>query len=203
MAPGQKGLPMREAVKLVAEIIVTLGALACILVWLEIKPGDLFMLTLPQLVWLVAALILFAAALCMSGRSFYLSTYRTKSLRAELFTLKAKQSSCDSAASELTIIKATWGNQHNTVEVTDKINIKPRNGLVFYVYPEAFSVSDPAPGDDEKYVEIEYKYPGWPKNTVKRRQSDWVVIPNMNRSTLLAGCWNHKLGHLITKLTKI
>jgi hypothetical protein len=63
--------PIVKAVwKTFAEVIITLGALACILVWLGIKPSDLRMNpTGPHIAWLIAGLVLFALSITMSMRS--------------------------------------------------------------------------------------------------------------------------------------
>ncbi len=70
---------MLKAIKVCAEIILVLGALACIFVWLGIKPGDLRMTsTWPHWAWLICGLLLFAISLWLSGYSLYVSTRKHK-----------------------------------------------------------------------------------------------------------------------------
>jgi hypothetical protein len=60
-----------------SELMVTLGAVACILVWLGIKPTDVHMTpTLPHMAWLAAGLILFVLSLASSLYSIYGSSRR-------------------------------------------------------------------------------------------------------------------------------
>ena len=79
----------------------------------------------------------------------------------------------------LAILAATWGNAESRIPVERALNRRPRNGLFFYLNHEAFPAcgDDPAPGDDRKYVEIEYRLPGRPPAKVRRVQGSWVVLP--------------------------
>lgn len=76
-------------IKFVAELLVVLGAAACILTWLEIKPGDFVMVTVPHVLWLILGILLFALSLSSSGYSLHKS-YRltdSKGSAAELARL--------------------------------------------------------------------------------------------------------------------
>lgn len=54
------------------DLVVAAGAVACVLVWLEVKPNDLRMaLVWPHWTWLVSAIILFIISLCSSSYSLY------------------------------------------------------------------------------------------------------------------------------------
>lgn len=53
-------------------LILAAGALACVLVWFEIKPGDLRLgASLPHLVWLVSAIVLLVLAVTSSAYALY------------------------------------------------------------------------------------------------------------------------------------
>jgi hypothetical protein len=74
------------------QTLIGLGALACILVWAGIKPGDLRMsLAWPHWIWLVSGLLLFAISLWSSGRSLYLhrrvASQREKALESQIQAL--------------------------------------------------------------------------------------------------------------------
>lgn len=56
------------------DVLVGAGALACVLVWLEVKPKDVRMMTWPHWLWLIGALILFGLSLTASLRSLYLAS---------------------------------------------------------------------------------------------------------------------------------
>src|SRR5664280_2236884 len=76
---------MYKSVKLCAETIVVLGALACILVWLGIKPGDLRMsATWPHWAWLACGLLLFGISLWSSVRSWRLQRQGAREKEKEL-----------------------------------------------------------------------------------------------------------------------
>jgi hypothetical protein len=79
----------------------------------------------------------------------------TSPLKRENEQLTSQVNAAKEAATELTITQATWGNEFNRVHVNEVISSKYRNGLVFYVCNDAF--------------------PGM--KTVKKREGDWVVIP--------------------------
>lgn len=66
--------------KAILAIIGAAGAVACILVWLEVKPKDVRMMTWPHGLWIVAALVLFAISLSSSLRSLYFNTIANKQL---------------------------------------------------------------------------------------------------------------------------
>jgi hypothetical protein len=67
-----------------SELIVTLGAVACILVWLGIKPADLHMTpTFPHVTWLIVGLILFALSIASSLYSIYSSRPKFAALQKE------------------------------------------------------------------------------------------------------------------------
>jgi hypothetical protein len=65
---------LRLIAKVIFDVVVAAGALACILVWLELKPKDIRMMTWPHWLWFIGALILFAISLISSLRSLYLVT---------------------------------------------------------------------------------------------------------------------------------
>lgn len=71
---------LKRTAKTIGEIIVVLAALATILYWLGIKPGDFRVLTPEHWVWLALAGILFATGIGSSARSWYLSAIRIRQL---------------------------------------------------------------------------------------------------------------------------
>lgn len=61
---------IRAVLRFVAEVILVLGAAACILVWLEIKPKDIMVAGIwPHWMWLVVSAALFLIAVSSSGYS--------------------------------------------------------------------------------------------------------------------------------------
>ncbi len=52
-------------------IIGAAGAVACILVWLEVKPKDVRMMSWPHWLWLIGALLLFAFSIGFSAYTFF------------------------------------------------------------------------------------------------------------------------------------
>src|SRR5947209_1006979 len=73
--------------KICFDIVVGAGALACVLVWLEVKPKDVRMMTWSHWLWLIGALILFAISLGSSLRSLYLTTVADKRFDAKIASL--------------------------------------------------------------------------------------------------------------------
>ncbi len=83
---------------------------------------------------------------------------------------------------DLTILKANWGNALSRKQVDEAIKSMPRNALMFHVNHDAFkrylpNLPDPAHGDDNKYVEVEYSYSGSGPLTVRRKQGEWICLP--------------------------
>ena len=60
------------------DIVVALGALACILVWLEVKPKDVRMTGWPHWIWLIGAVILLSVN---TWRSFRPSSRKRQQLK--------------------------------------------------------------------------------------------------------------------------
>jgi hypothetical protein len=58
--------------KVFFDVIVGAGALACVLVWLEVKPKDVLVMTWPHWLWLAGALVLYAITLTSSLLSLYM-----------------------------------------------------------------------------------------------------------------------------------
>ncbi|MEP7364041.1 MAG: hypothetical protein ABI972_12360 [Acidobacteriota bacterium] len=81
--------------------------------------------------------------------------------------------------SKLKINSATWGNDVSRESRLEDVLTKQREGLVFYVNNDELGgiPNDPAPTDDNKYVSIDYTFLGKPPRTIKRKQGEWVVIP--------------------------
>jgi hypothetical protein len=77
--------------KLVFDVLVAAGAVACVLVWMEVKPKDVRMTTWPHWLWLIGALILFAISLGSSLRSLYLSNKRVNAKIASINQANAEQ----------------------------------------------------------------------------------------------------------------
>ncbi len=78
---------------------------------------------------------------------------------------------------QLEIHSATWGNKASRKSVIDAIRDKPRNALMFHVSQDAFPLPDPASGDDNKYIEVEYSYTGSARLTIQRPQGSWIILP--------------------------
>jgi len=72
---------LKALFKFIFDIIIALGAIACILVWLGIKPGDLSVLTPAHWMWLAAGIFLGLITLASSGYSLYQSTLKIRQLR--------------------------------------------------------------------------------------------------------------------------
>src|SRR5271165_1908426 len=74
--------------------IAALGAIACILQWLEIRPRDFAMLSLPHWLWLFAAILLMAVSLASSIRAYIVSSHLVPQLErkvAEEMSAKEKR----------------------------------------------------------------------------------------------------------------
>jgi hypothetical protein len=73
--------------KFIYQLVATLGAMACVLVWLGIKPEDVqrwhVALNLPHWFWLLASICLFAFSILSSLRSFRLPPRAVKDERIE------------------------------------------------------------------------------------------------------------------------
>jgi hypothetical protein len=73
----------KAVARAVAEILIVLGSTACILVWLEIKPRNLAVMTLPHVLWLILGVILFCVSSGSSLRALYLSTIALRRMQEE------------------------------------------------------------------------------------------------------------------------
>lgn len=62
---------LKSVYKAVFDLIVALGALACILVWLEIRPKDLLRMSFPHAGWLILGIVLFGICLASTGMKLY------------------------------------------------------------------------------------------------------------------------------------
>jgi hypothetical protein len=69
-------------------IILALGALACVLVWLGIKPQEVTHMTWPHWIWLILGLALFAISLYSSIRSFRIQAIDLDKSKKENASLK-------------------------------------------------------------------------------------------------------------------
>jgi hypothetical protein len=78
---------------------------------------------------------------------------------------------------QLQIHSAIWGTDASHSQVGGTIDGKPRNALAFFVNQDAFPLPDPAHGVDEKYVEVKYSYTGSGPKTIRRKQGEWIVLP--------------------------
>ena len=74
----------KAVLKFIGEFIIILGAFACILVWLEVKPNDFRGMTLPHWMWLFTGLGLFAIAISSSSYSLWRSFRDGRSTRKKL-----------------------------------------------------------------------------------------------------------------------
>jgi hypothetical protein len=77
---------VKAVLKFIGELIVILGALSCILVWLDVKPTDFRAMTLPHWIWLFAGFGLFIAAISSSSYSLWRSLRGDKAMRKRLAT---------------------------------------------------------------------------------------------------------------------
>jgi len=77
---------------------------------------------------------------------------------------------------ELKILKAEWGNEHTTQSVISVIEQMPRNAITFHIDPYTLKC-DPAPGVDEKRLDITYTFPGRQPETAHGMQGQWIVLP--------------------------
>jgi hypothetical protein len=138
-----------KIIKVLFDAIVALGALACIFVWLEIKPKDLAaMLTLPHVWWLIGALVLFGISLWSSLRSLYLTTTTVRKLKLEHAEAQRRMSPFADAKTKLKIRSASYGaGDPNDVDVTDTLSkMIPRDALAVMVDNNLIAgLPDPAP----------------------------------------------------------
>jgi hypothetical protein len=79
------------------------------------------------------------------------------------------------------VLEADWGNIHHRELVDDIIPLMPQNALVFHVNPDALKPydprrADPAPGPG-KYIEITYSSSLFGKRKIKRKEGEWVILP--------------------------
>jgi hypothetical protein len=81
-----------KIVKFIAEVTVVLGALACILQYLQVKPTDVrgyMHIGWPGWMWLVTALLLFAIGSGMSGYDLWMSIVANNGLKKQLSVLES------------------------------------------------------------------------------------------------------------------
>jgi hypothetical protein len=173
----------KEEVKFWATVFGGIGGIACTaqLCGLKIEAGAL---ALPAS-WVPSALGLGALLLylvTLSGAVYFRGRQRKDErtiyeLHGELLTLRRSLLVHETARSDLKIASATWGAAYPRPDVTAIINGKPRNAVMFYLNNDYFGIEDPAKGNDNKYVEIEYSFGGREVQKIKLTQRDWVILP--------------------------
>jgi len=78
--------------------------------------------------------------------------------------------------SKLKIHSASWGSSASRKPVLEAVDRQPKDALVLSVSNEVFGC-DPAWGDDNKYIEVEYSYDDGPMLKVTRKQGRLLVLP--------------------------
>ena len=83
--------------------------------------------------------------------------------------------------SKLKIHSASWGSASSRQPVLDAVDRQPKDGLVLGVSNEVLGC-DPAWGNDNKYIEVEYSYGDGPMQKVSRRQGRLLILPEDRQS---------------------
>ncbi len=81
------------------------------------------------------------------------------------------------AVSRLKILAASWGNSTSRQSALKQVDSIPRDALTFFVNPDALGGLDPAPGDNNKYLEVTYSYGDEAERAVSRKQGQWITLP--------------------------
>jgi hypothetical protein len=110
-----------------------------------------------------------AFAICILGGGVF--HYLARRVAKTLSGNAAKNGGLD-----VQIESAAWGNDHSRVSVLATVNAMRPNALTFHVDPHTLNC-DPAPGVDQKYIDVTYVFPGRPKETIRRMQGQWVTLP--------------------------
>jgi hypothetical protein len=79
---------LKSALLMAERIVLALGALACVLVWLGIKPQEVTHMTWPHWIWLILGLALFTVSLYSSIRSFRIQAIDLDKSKKENASLK-------------------------------------------------------------------------------------------------------------------
>jgi hypothetical protein len=102
-------------------------------------------------------------------------------LRSKLSDAESKISSMKPPPSFI-VTDAVWGNDHHSEQVSDAINLMPRNAVAFFLNPDAFrpyttpEKADPVAGPG-KYLTVTASFPGKPSVTFRRAEGQIVVLP--------------------------
>jgi hypothetical protein len=155
--------------KFVYQIICALGALSCILVWLDLKPADVWgwrmSLGLAHWAWLASAIVLFGISLWSSLYSLYRSTRGTNT-----------PEKIEPLASPLTIEQATYGlGGESYQDVTESLRKRIVQGRVNAPVSNSTFDCDPFPGH-KKQLEVAYIYNGTRARAIKA-EGEQLILP--------------------------
>jgi hypothetical protein len=150
------------------------GGLAGFLVWLDIKPKDLWWwhvsLVIPHWLWLALGLLLFAFSIGLSISVFFRKTIELKELKSDTIVLREELAKAKAEASglaskvallpsesKLKIHRAIYGAGGPTnVDITEKLQMADRDAL-FIPVDNNLVPKDPCPGV-RKWLSVEYSY---------------------------------------------
>jgi hypothetical protein len=155
--------------RLAYQVICALGAIACILVWIGIRPREVSGMTWPHGIWLIIGLILFAMSLYSSHRAWK---------PRKLVIHSALYGTCPSDDDDITRALRKTATDALVIDVTNSAlgRLVGRNDF------------DPAPGRPKR-LEVEYSY-GSPKRLVATRPEgarlvlpeDFWIVEQMKKS---------------------
>jgi hypothetical protein len=165
--------------KFIAELLIVLGAVACIFQWLGIKPKDLAMsqsITIPHALWLLLAIVLFAVGIGSSAWSGIVQ-------RREINRLKSRlHDRLPATPSRLAVLFAEYkaiNGEGEVRNVTDSVKAQTDgNLLAFKITNGPLGMDD---GDDlnfgeRKRLTVKYSLDGGPEVTMRRWERDRLVL---------------------------
>jgi len=178
---------LKSFIKLIAEFIVVLGALACILVWLKIEPKDLRIPTVGNEIWLLAAMGLFAIGIGSSVRSWYLSAVSIRDLRRENDMLKNQVVTAPKVYTkppnrELAIHSAKWvvsNDKQCYIDAAPSLQKHIKESLIDSV--DIVLMNDNLGGDPRKdthkHLRLVYSYGSGTRQEIFKKEREYLVLP--------------------------
>jgi hypothetical protein len=162
--------------------VIWLGALACILVWLEIKPKDVWglrvSLTAPHWIWLAMAILLFIIGILTSGYALFgsLSMQQTGVVvptppQSKLVIHSANYAAIDGGGTKYDV--SEFMRQVAVVRDSLVLDVENHN---FVCNGKNFVPQDPKFGI-EKRLQVRYSYDNESPLTIERREHSRLVLP--------------------------
>jgi hypothetical protein len=96
------------------------------------------------------------------------------------YLLWSRRRNRNTPPSKLKIHSASWGSDTHRRPVLEAVNRQPKDALVLTVSNEVLEC-DPAWGNDNKYIEVEYSYGDGPLEKVIRMQGRLLILPEDKR----------------------